>query len=302
MTAPVTAEFGPVTVHFGEKTGKYPDGNQVIVTGSERRAAFDTPQVANRLGDVLAGVDLLILGHVHEDHMAGLHLVPDVPVHVHEDDVEAARSWEGLVAHFGYSAELMDDFRARIEDDFHYVPRPDAIAYRDGARWDLGGGVTIEAIHMPGHTSGHCVLLVQPGGIAFIGDIDLSGFGPYYGDATSSLSAFRRSIARLPDIPARVWITSHHRGVYTERERMLHDLAAYAAKLDAREARILALLEAGPLPLEGFIGQGLVYPADYDSPMAGAIEGRTISQHLDELHAAGRVARDDEGLWRLARA
>lgn len=33
---------------------------------------------------------------------------------------------------------------------------------------------------MLGHTAGHSALLVAPKGVAFIGDIDLSGFGPYY--------------------------------------------------------------------------------------------------------------------------
>ena len=70
------ADLGPVRVYFGDKTGKYPDGNQVVVRGRELTAVFDTPQVANRIADVLAAADLAILGHVHEDHMAGLHLMP----------------------------------------------------------------------------------------------------------------------------------------------------------------------------------------------------------------------------------
>src|SRR5690606_30664453 len=37
MSSEARAEFGPVTVFFGEKTGKYPDGNQVIVTGGDMR-------------------------------------------------------------------------------------------------------------------------------------------------------------------------------------------------------------------------------------------------------------------------
>jgi glyoxylase-like metal-dependent hydrolase (beta-lactamase superfamily II) len=58
-------------------TGKYPDGNQVIVQGAhDQRVAFDTPLVANRIGPDFDDVDLVILGHVHEDHMAGLHRVP----------------------------------------------------------------------------------------------------------------------------------------------------------------------------------------------------------------------------------
>ena len=28
----------------------------------------------------------------------------------------------------------------------------------------------VRAVHLPGHTAGHCVLLVEPQGIAFIGD------------------------------------------------------------------------------------------------------------------------------------
>ena len=35
--------FGPVTVFLGEKNGKYPDANQVIVTGADVRAALDAP-------------------------------------------------------------------------------------------------------------------------------------------------------------------------------------------------------------------------------------------------------------------
>src|SRR5690606_9510434 len=105
MSSEASAEFGPVTVFSGEKTGKYPDGNQVIGTGGDMRVAFDTPRLANRIGPAFDEVDMVILGHVHEDHMAGLHRVPHAPVHVHEADVAAARSWPGFMEHFGYPLE-----------------------------------------------------------------------------------------------------------------------------------------------------------------------------------------------------
>ena len=168
--------------------------------GADTLAAFDTPLVANRLGQELLDADLVVLGHMHEDHAAGLHRLRHAAVHVHEADVEAARSWEGLSRHYGYRPQVLEAFRPKIEKDFHYVPRPDAVSYCDGASWDLGGGVTVRAFHLPGHTSGHCALVVEPGGIAFIGDIDLSSFGPYYGDAWSSLDDFERSLERCRDI------------------------------------------------------------------------------------------------------
>jgi len=291
------ADFGRITVFFGDKNGKYPDANQVIVRGSDTQAAFDTPVVANRIGPEFDACDLVILGHVHEDHMAGLHRLPNAAVHVHEADLPAAQSTEGLIAAYGsredYAGEMLEKFRR----NFFYAPRPDAIGYSDGAVWELGGS-RVRAFHMPGHTAGHSVLLVEPEGVAFIGDIDLTGFGPYYGDASSSLSDFRRSLARVADIPAKVWVTSHHRGVYTDREHFLRDLAAYTAKLDEREQRLLELLRASPKTLEQLVECRLLYPPGYDEYWVVDAESRSISRHLDEMLAGGRVQMDGNGVYR----
>ena len=299
MTSTPFADFGPVRVYFGDKSGKYPDGNQVVVRGGELTAVFDTPRVANRVADVLATADLAILGHVHEDHMAGLHLMPGKPVHVHEADLDAARSWQGLSRHYGYPQPVLDKLRSKIEADFHYAPRPDAVGYADGAEWDLGGGVRVRAVHLPGHTAGHSVLLVEPEGIAFIGDIDLSSFGPYYGDGSSNLADFRRSIARLPALPASRWITSHHKGMVQDREQFLALLQAFAARIDEREARLLQMLSAGPQTLAELVRQRLLYPPQADDLWIDCAEARSIGQHLDELLADGRVLREGER-YRLA--
>ena len=62
------------------------------------------------------------------------------------------------------------------------------------------GGATIAAgilstllVPLIGHTRGHCVLHVEPEDVVYLGDIDLSSFGPYYGDAWSSLEDFERT-------------------------------------------------------------------------------------------------------------
>jgi glyoxylase-like metal-dependent hydrolase (beta-lactamase superfamily II) len=294
----VTRQLGPVTVFFGEKSGKYPDGNQVVVRGSDTLAIFDTPQVANHIGTVLDAADLVILGHVHEDHMAGLHRLPKAQVLVHEADLDAARSWQGLSRHYGYPQPVLDELRRKIEVDFHYRPRPDATGYADGAVWELGG-VRVRAVHLPGHTAGHCVLLVEPHGIAFIGDFDLSSFGPYYGDATSSLADFRRSLQRLAELPASVWITSHHKGVVDDRAQFDALLQAFAARIDERETRLLQMLAGGPRTLAQLVQQRLLYPPEASDLWVGCAEARTIGQHLDELRVAGRVRVDDRRRYRL---
>lgn len=292
------ADFGRVSVYFGDKNGKYPDGNQVMVRGSDTLAAFDTPIVSNHIGAEFDAAELVIMGHVHEDHMAGLHRLPRAEVHVHELDLAAARSWDGLADAYGTPPGRRAEMLAKFQQQFSYAPRPDAIGYVDGAAWELGRS-RVQAWHMPGHTAGHTVLVVEPEGVAFIGDIDLSSFGPYYGDASSNLADFRRTLARLPDIPARVWVTSHHRGVYTDRERFLRDLAAFTAKIDQRSQRLLELLGESPKTLEQLVRARMLYPPDYQELWVDDSERRSICQHLEELLAGGAV-REEAGIYRVA--
>lgn len=290
--------IGPVEVWTGATGGKYPDGNYLLVRGGDSVASFDLPLVAREIPDVVRQADLTLLSHFHEDHMAGLDLLADKPVHVHAGDVAAVRSTEGMLAHFGYAADTTARFLPHVLEDFHYRPRPDAIAYEDGACWDLGG-VRVRAVHAPGHTSGHCVLMIEPAGIAFIADIDLSGFGPYYGDATSSLAEFRKTLAMLPGIDARCWITSHHKGVVHERATFLALLAKYGAALDRRENALLAALRERPCSLEDLVTHRFVYPPGFDADFVTDVERYTIGRHLDELLAAGRVCHTD-GLYGAA--
>ncbi len=283
--------FGAVSVYLGAKSGKYPDGNQVIVRGADLRVAFDTPLTANRIGADFDEVGLVILGHAHEDHMAGLHRVPHARVEVHDADLEAVRSWAGLCEHYGYPPAVLAEMKTLIERDFSYRPRPDATGYGHDQQWDLGGGVRIRAHHLPGHTSGHCALIVENEGLAFIGDIDLTGFGPYYGDATSSLGAFRKSLAEVAEIDARVWVTSHHRAIYTDRAEFLADLAEFTAKIDARSEKLLGYLRDGPQTLAQLAQRRLLYPPGFSLPYVESAELNSIRMHLDELAAQGVVRR-----------
>lgn len=296
--APFTRfDLGRVSVFLGDKSGKYPDGNQVVIRGSDTLAALDTPIVSNFIGPEFDAAELVVLGHVHEDHMAGLHRLPHARVYAPLADLPAAQSWEGFATVMGAGDQAAQaQALAYFQRKFFYAPRPDAQGYEDGATWEVGGS-TIRAFHMPGHTAGHTVLLIEPEGVAFIGDIDLTGFGPYYGDAGSSLQAFRRTLEQLPDIPAKVWVTSHHRGVYTDRDRFLADLAAFAAKFEERNERLLALLKEAPRTLDELVEKRLLYPPGFEAPWVVMAENRTISRHLEEMMAEERVQMDELGVY-----
>ncbi len=298
MSTP-SLQFGPVQVLLGSQSGKYPDGNQVLVRGTEVCVAFDTPVASRQRAELLAEVDLVLLGHVHEDHMAALDMLGHAAVQVHRLDLAAAQSWDGLKTHYGYDEETLSAVRAMIDTEFNYHARPDALPYDDGQTWQLGGGVRISAHHLPGHTAGHCALVVDSEGLAFIGDIDLSGFGPYYGDATSSLPQFRQTLKEVAELDARVWVTSHHKAVITDRAQFERDLARFASRLDERNERLLQRLSESPQTLNELADAGFLYPPGHGAPWTASAERRTLRQHLDELMAQGAV-RFDGGVYALA--
>src|SRR5262249_14193 len=130
--------------------------------------------------------------------------------------------------------------------------------YDDGEVFALGG-VQVRAIHLPGHTRGHCVLLVEPEGVLFLGDIDLSGFGPYYGDAWSDLEDFERSLERVREIDARVWVSFHHVGVIEDRATFLAKLDRFTAKIAEREQALLEFLRV-PRSLAEMVQHRFLYP------------------------------------------
>ncbi len=286
--------FGAVTVLVGEKTGKYPDGNSVLVRGRHATLLIDPSLSVAGRAEEIGHVDLVVQSHVHEDHVAGLCRFADAAVHAHREDVLGLHALAGLMAIYGYPVDAAE-MRLSLEEKFHYRPRPDAQAYDDGAAFDLGGA-TVRAIHLPGHTRGHCALLVEPEGVLFLGDIDLTGFGPYYGYAWSSLVDFERSIARVRELPARVWVSFHHAGVITERGEFETRLVRFARRIPEREQALLEYL-AEPRSLDELVAHRFLYPPHAQMSFIDGAERRTITQHLERFAAQGRVARCGDASW-----
>jgi len=288
--------FGAVTVLIGTKNGKYPDGNSLLVRGRDAQLLIDPSlSVADRAAE-LGSVDLVVQSHVHEDHVAGLFRFPDAAVHAHRHDVLGLHGLDGLRTIYGYDGLDAAALQEWVVGHFNYAPRPDAQPYDDGARFDLGGAA-VQAMHLPGHTRGHCALLAEPDGVLFLGDIDLSGFGPYYGDAWSNLEDFERSLARVRELPARAWVSFHHVGAITERDEFLAKLDRFAGRIAERERALLEFL-AAPRTLDELVAHRFLYPPHAQMSFIDAAERRTIVQHLDRLAAQGRVEQCEQQTWR----
>jgi glyoxylase-like metal-dependent hydrolase (beta-lactamase superfamily II) len=172
--------------------------------------------------------------------------------------------------------------------------RPDARGFADGDRFELGGGVRVEVIHAPGHTRGHCFFRILPDDVVYLADVDLSSFGPYYGDAWSDLEDFERTLAQARGIDARHYATFHHIGVLDGRAAFLDKLERFSAVIADREARLLAYL-GEPRSADEITEHRFVYRPQDPVPFASAVERRSMSQHLARLVRNGRVREVEPG-------
>ncbi|MFN0090645.1 MAG: MBL fold metallo-hydrolase [Acidimicrobiales bacterium] len=300
VPAPTDRSFGAATVLFGAGNGKYPDGNAVLVAGRDRTALIDpTLTVHARGGELADSVDLVLLSHAHEDHLAGLSRFPEAEVHVNEADRQGVVHLEGLMAVYGMlDADFEREWRVELTDTFHFRGRPDVRTFGEGAVFDLGGA-RVSVVHLPGHTRGHSGFLVEPGGFFFLADIELTGFGPYYGDAWSDLDDMERSLARCAEIDARWFGTFHHKGVYEDRQEYLAALSEFREIIARRDAAMLEFL-AEPATLDELIAHRFVYRPGVDLGWVDTAERRTVTAHLNRLIPAGQVVEVEPGRYRRA--
>jgi len=273
----------------GPENGRYPHGNSLLVHGTSETILID-PSLTIAIAPP-PGVDRVLVSHCHEDHLAGLFHYPYAPVHVHRDDHLGLLSLDGLMTIYGLPPETDAAWRRDVVDKYHYVPRADALPYDDGDGFDLGGTI-VRAVHLPGHTRGHSGFLIEPDGVMFLADIDLTGFGPYYGDAWSSVDDFERSIQRCREIDARTYVTFHHKGVVHGRVEFLALLDAYEDVIGRREQAMLHFLEV-PRTLDEMVAHRFVYRPHVTLVFADAVERRSAELHLGRLLRRGLVTQPD---------
>jgi len=287
------------TVLFGHEQGKYPDGNSVLVRGSSGTVLID-PSLGVRDITPPLTVDHVLLTHTHEDHAAGVSAVRWGSLRVHHHDVEALRSVDALMALYGVPRSVWPEMTDFVTGRFHFAGWPEARGMSDGETIDLGE-VRVTLIHAPGHTSGHSLYLIEgDDGVRVVvtGDIDLTGFGAYYGDAASSLDSFERTLRMARELVADHYVTFHHKGVVDGHTAFVAAVDAYAESFQRREDALLTLV-ASPRSLDELVAEGIVYRAGTRPALFGdSVERRTIEQHLERLLANGAVEVGGGQYWR----
>jgi hydroxyacylglutathione hydrolase len=288
--------FGPVWFIPGENRGKYPFCHSVYIKGAG--VLIDPASDRERLIQLreTSGVKTVWLSHWHEDHFMHLDLFDDLPLCISERDAPPLSDLELFMDSYGIDDDSSDYWRPLFKEQFHFRPRKPARFLQGGEIIHLGT-VTVEVISTPGHTPGHVAFFFKEPELLFMGDYDLTKFGPWYGDVDSSIEETITSVERLRNIPAKVQITSHETGVFEQEPGEIWD--QYLDVINEREEKLLKLLE-GSHTLEDIVEAWIVYKRPREPRIFFEFGERALmKKHLEKLMNQDVVGVEDGKYYKL---
>ncbi len=293
-----TRTFGRIRFIPGENGSRYPYCNSLYVD-DEKKVLIDPGSDGAVLRDLASArkVDVVVSSHYHEDHGLYRYLFEDAELWVHEREAPCYRSYEMLLEYSGLKGSPhQKEWHDLLTGRCNFRECNPGRQFKDGDLFDFGR-TRMQVVHTPGHSPGHCSFYFPGEGILFLADLDLSAFGPWYGDRFSDIDQTRSSMERLLGLRADIYITSHDVGII---EGDITALAArYLGVIDEREKRLVEFLER-PRTLEEIVHRWLIYGRERKPRFFFEFaEEAMIRKHLERLMRAGRVKGSDDRLVRV---
>ncbi len=257
---PLSSKLVPLAENIfllpGRRGGRYPHCNSVYIDSGDG-AVIDPGSDRKELRRLAeAGVGLVLLSHFHSDHLREIRELPSSRLMVHEIERGAVEGFEGMASLVWFPEETKDrTWISRKDREVGGWGWPVHSTFSGGERI-MVGDIDVCVYHAPGHTPGHCMFLFPEQRILYSADIDLTGFGPWYGNAASDIRSFLDSIALLRSLQPETVVTGHEAGVV--RENIEERLDHYAGIINTRQERILDFLSR-PRSLEEVVEQGFIY-------------------------------------------
>lgn len=279
--------FGPIWFIPGKNGGRYPFCHSLYIKGPG--ILIDPASDRERLIQLRhdPGVKMVWLSHAHEDHFTHLDLFDDLPLWISEKDASPLKSIEDFLDWYGIDhPDYREYWKQLLENEFHFKPRK-ATKFLIGGQSIHLGGVTVEVLSVPGHTPGHLAFFFQEPKVLFIGDYDLTQFGPFYADLYASIEETIASLNLLRRIKAEIILTSHETGVFFGNPGPLWE--NYLNIIQERDRKLLNLLEE-PKTMEEIVRSWIIYGREREPKAFFEFAERAfMKKHLDRLIRLGKV-------------
>jgi len=233
------------------------------------------------------GVDIVINSHCHPDHVSGNHLFEGKELWIPQERAVETGAIACLAKRLvGPDASIMANWENFVRQELGMRDYSHTSTFRNNERLDFGG-ISLQAIHTPGHLDDHYCFLEPDSNCLLTFDVDLTTFGPFYGNPESDISRFRTSLKKISGLAPSVIASSHRLPVHEHVEEELQD---FAAKIERNQNRVITVLDV-PRSLDEVCALKPIYGKYIPGleVIYGFFERNMVEKHLKEMVTAGQV-------------
>jgi len=292
----------------GENNARFPEANTLLIddeilTLVDAGSSMRNIETALRdLGHSISDIDRIILTHFHIDHKghaADIQKVADCELLCHELAVKGVETFQGMVDYYGIAGhKYYYDWRSLINLKFGHVTSEYTVTntFSEGETINCGD-TDLLTIHLPGHTIDHTCFGINGIETLLLVDIDLSRFGPWYGNKVSDIEEFKKSIDRVIEMNPKVGISSHL--INPVEEGLDARLRSFRAIFGEREKRILDNIADGIDTIEKLAKAPTIYPR-IPMPAYYVFEMFMLEKHIELFKSKG-IIREENGRFIIER-
>ncbi|MBI2906349.1 MAG: MBL fold metallo-hydrolase [Chloroflexi bacterium] len=189
----------------------------IIDTGVDSSPKGDIARYLAYFGYKLSDIDIILNTHGHSDHAGGNPAIQGSAVCMHEADTflveDPTKAFDYLTAPtrklMGKSDAEIGEERARYVSSA--VKQKVTRLLKDGDVVDLGKGIQLKVVSIPGHTMGSIGYLWEKEGMFFVGDSAMAqGSRPGIFPALYHPLTYARTLQRLLEMPMGLLALGHY--------------------------------------------------------------------------------------------
>jgi glyoxylase-like metal-dependent hydrolase (beta-lactamase superfamily II) len=271
--------FGLINIIPGENKSRFPCCTSLYLD-DDVKVLIDPGAGYQRLNELRhkVSIDIVINTHYHFDHIAFNYLFEDAHIIINDKEAECFHNRKIIGSLLGmeevYGSAWVKDWLSRIaKPDTQQSPFSPQNSHRwwistsrvDG-EYTWGDVMDFGKTHMhvlgaPGHSGGFSCMYFPEYGVIYVGDLDLTPFGPWYGGSDGDIDKFISTCHEIEHMDAKFFITGHEAGIVTKDE-FQKGMVRFLDIIEHRDRKIISLLSQ-PISLEELVDQGPIYGKKY---------------------------------------
>lgn len=243
--------MGPIMIVEAPNNSKVPFSRSLYIDCQDK-VLIDSGADPNTLLEINRqyGIELIVNTHYHPDHTRHNHLFENATKWINPIELENALTIEGIAKLNGVYKEWGPDgvemWRKNLPQEWVINVGGFSGSYEYEMEYSFGG-VKVIFLHTPGHTAGLSCPYFPELGVVYVGDYDMTSFGPWYNGTDGSIEDFIESGKRLLTLDADTFITGHQKGIFSKHE------------FQQAMENFLAIIEKRDETIEQYVRQGLTF-------------------------------------------